>query len=263
MFKSRDTRRLIKNLPPTYSADNLIKDLVKAVIDGEGKRKRWMAAARLEGIASRFNKRSMLRSLWNAYYQLVELNDLRLKKIGNMEATDAIYEYAGEAALYRYRSKEERRAIFEANNEIVLPGGIAPNSDEYSTRRVSLSEICRTPERHFAEMYSVVVGMEKYAKSQGWSAYFWTLTAPGAYHSNPSNGSSTYTGFTPYQAHEWISERFSKVRALFAKHDLPLLGLRVVEVHQDGCPHWHVLLFYPPELADSFERLIKMHLSLL
>lgn len=258
MFDSRDTRRVLKHLPTSYKSSSLCADLVKAVIAGEGDGKHWKASALIDDMASRFSC-PMRRSLWNVYHQLVELYAFQRHQVGDKEKTGAPFEYASPATLRRHQTKTKKRIEFESKSELVLPGGVAPNGEVFSDTKLPLSVACRTPERRFAEMYTVVVGMEKYANSMDWEPYFLTFTAPGLYHSNPSNKSRSYGGLTPLQANDWLSNRLAKVRALLSKHDLPLLGLRVVETHKDGCPHWHALLFYPPELALRFENIIRSH----
>ena len=257
---SRDKQRLFKLTTPEYSKEALLKDICNAIVVGEGSDDRWLAAQKIDQINSRLKKPAR-RALWNFYYQIAETYALSKCKIGDKLKTDAIYEYASEAAVHRYRVKQKNRIAFEQTNTLILPGGKSPDGTFQAPKEVEISKVCRTPERQLAEMYCVMRGMEKYADSQGWNAYFWTFTAPGTYHSNPANASKNYRGHTPLAAHDWIAERFAKVRALFSKHGLPLVGLRVVEVHKDGTPHWHVILFYPPDYAKDFEQLIKQHLS--
>lgn len=97
--------------------------------------------------------------------------------------------------------------------------------------------------KKLAEVYTLVKGLESYAKAAGLSWAFITLTAPPRMHSNPSNGQNTWDGSTPAQAHEWIHQAFHRTESRLRKQNIIISGLRVVESHRDGCPHWHVLVF--------------------
>lgn len=259
MFTSRDTRKLIRCLPPSYSAKALAADIAQAVYIGEGQGNKFEAAMCISRISRRFKKHQVLRNLWNSYTQLAELYALKKKWVGD-PVTGARYTYASPAALAQYGRREQKRIIFESGHMIVLPAGVSADGTRHSGFELPLSNICRTSKKQFAELYAVTKGIEKYAKSQNWESYFWTFTTPSRYHPNPSNGNCTYNSATPLNAHEWINERFIKVRALFSKHNLPLLGTRVVEMHKDGCPHWHIALFYPENLKEEIKACIEMHL---
>lgn len=259
MFTSRDTLQLLKHKPRTYSEQDLATDIAHAVLVGEQQGDRHEASRCIDRIARRFKNKRMYRKLWNAYTQFADLYALKKKWVGH-EETGAQYQYAGPAALKQYATRETRRFAFENNHKMLLPGGVSSDGTRYDDYSLPLASICRTPVKHFAELYTITVGISKYAKALDWEPFFWTFTAPGEYHSNPSSGQCSYNGATPFQAHQWIYSRFINIRAYFAKRGLPLLGLRVVEVHKDGCPHWHVILFYPSALAEEFASAIKRYI---
>lgn len=98
--------------------------------------------------------------------------------------------------------------------------------------------------KKLAEIYTLTKGLESYAKAAGLTWAFLTLTAPPRMHPNPGNGHSTWDGTTPDVAHEWIHNAYHKTEAwLRTTHGIIISGLRVVEPHKDGAPHWHVLIF--------------------
>ncbi|WP_190274074.1 replication endonuclease [Gallionella capsiferriformans] len=96
-------------------------------------------------------------------------------------------------------------------------------------------------------------GLENYAKAEGLSWAFLTLTAPPQMHPNPTAGKNTWNGTTPDQAHAWISQAYKNAKERLRKKEIVLSGVRVVEPHQDGCPHWHLLVFAHPTEMQAIE----------
>lgn len=107
--------------------------------------------------------------------------------------------------------------------------------------------------KKIAEIYTLAQGLESYAKEKGMKWAFLTLTAPPRMHPNPKKGLNSWDGTTPDKANEWIAERYSKVEKRLRKKGIIISGLRVVESHIDGCPHWHILVFALPENMSIIE----------
>lgn len=112
--------------------------------------------------------------------------------------------------------------------------------------------------RRMAEATAMAYGMRHFFEARGRQAVFITLTAPPRYHSNPSHGHRSYCReLTPNEAHKWLSSRWraygrNASRALGATPG----GVRVVEAHQDGCTHWHMLIWIDPADRATFEHLL-------
>ena len=47
--------------------------------------------------------------------------------------------------------------------------------------------------------------------------------------------------------------------ALPATPELTPYGLRTVEPHHDACPHWHALLFAPPEQLEAILHTLRAY----
>ncbi|MDY7567484.1 replication endonuclease [Pseudomonas sp. RTC3] len=106
------------------------------------------------------------------------------------------------------------------------------------------------------ELFLDIKALEKIAETQGFGCAFITLTAAPEFHSNPKHGRSTYNGSTAKEANQSIHKDWKSV--LDALDNLGVgrksgkyFGFRVVELHDDGCPHWHILMFF-----DRTERII-------
>lgn len=121
-----------------------------------------------------------------------------------------------------------------------------------------LLEMIENQSKHeMAELYAFSRGLEKYARAHGKKWAFWTLTAPGPMHGNPIKGKNRWDGTSPLQAHRWIAEMWGNVEARARNNEIIISGFRVVEPMQDGCPHWHVLIFADAQDLDTFETLVR------
>ena len=131
--------------------------------------------------------------------------------------------------------------------------------------KISLYEAWRTsvsnPWNRFSEMIVRLKGLEAYALSRGDKAVFVTITAPGAYHSHFSNGykNPNYNGCDPRETHQHLMAIWQKVRAQFAKHHLVIYGMRIVEPHHDGTPHYHLIVFAKSYSIDRAVSLMRKY----
>ena len=47
------------------------------------------------------------------------------------------------------------------------------------------------------------------------------------------------------------------MRTAFKDNDLQVYGLRVVEPHHDGTPHWHMMLFCNPRQRNQISEIMR------
>lgn len=119
---------------------------------------------------------------------------------------------------------------------------------------ISMLDVMKSAgEKKLAETLTLTKGLENYAKATGLTWAFITLTAPARMHPNPANGKSSWDGTTPDQAHNWIKDAAKRAVSRLLKKGIVISGLRVVESHLDGCPHWHLLVFAPPDQMPLIE----------
>lgn len=109
------------------------------------------------------------------------------------------------------------------------------------------------PELRRVELMVRIRGYEEYAYSKGMQAIMYTITAPSKYHST----SSKYNNANPKETQQFLVNQWAKVRAELAKVNIPVFGVRVVEPHHDGTPHWHMLLFMLPEHEAITTKVLK------
>ncbi len=110
------------------------------------------------------------------------------------------------------------------------------------------------PEIRRMELMSTIAGIEKYAASERHVGMFITITTPSKYHptrvvgkeDDPKvqfNHNWDLEAFSPKDGQRYLVDIWSKMRTAFKDRDLSVYGMRVVEPHHDGTPHWHMMLF--------------------
>ncbi|MEL7631189.1 replication endonuclease [Pectobacterium aroidearum] len=110
------------------------------------------------------------------------------------------------------------------------------------------------PEIRRMELMSTIAGIERYASEQKDVGMFITITTPSKYHPTrvigkgdnenvQFNRSWDKEAFTPKDGQRYLVKIWGKMRTAFKDNDLKVYGMRVVEPHHDGTPHWHMMLF--------------------
>lgn len=106
--------------------------------------------------------------------------------------------------------------------------------------------------------YMTIKGYSEAAFEKGFRSIFITLTCPPNFHSS----SPDYEYKTFEDAHQWLTDLYQALFGYVARKATPgvdFWGIRAVEVHADGCPHWHILIY-----ADSHvEQLLRDRLRAL
>ncbi|MGO4746845.1 replication endonuclease [Serratia quinivorans] len=104
------------------------------------------------------------------------------------------------------------------------------------------------------ELMNTLAGIEAYAAHNHHVGLFVTLTLPARFHPTRTTGGHGKArfnhrwdreDFTPKDGQRYLVGQWSKMRTAFKDRQLQVYGIRVVEPHHDGTPHWHLLLFTP------------------
>lgn len=156
--------------------------------------------------------------------------------------------YVSDHAVHvkKSRAKENRRTL-EAL-EVVNEFGQAFNLQDVADKSVS------NPKLRRAELMMRCRGFEETAKYMQHEAVFITLTCPSRFHRFDAQGkpNAKWTGATPRAGQDYLNKVWKKIRADWSRAGYTPYGFRVAEPHHDGCPHWHILLFAPPETIGWF-----------
>ncbi|MFG0495883.1 replication endonuclease [Pseudomonas sp. YQ_13] len=112
------------------------------------------------------------------------------------------------------------------------------------------------------ELYLDIKAMEEIANGKGWGWLFLTLTAPGKFHSNPAFGKNSYNPkLSPRDANLFLGKDWKAIRGALKEQGFKpsdsYFGFRVTEVHEDGCPHWHILIFHESGVATVVEKTME------
>ncbi len=164
--------------------------------------------------------------------------------------------------LVRLRRRQAHR------NKSILEGMVAENEDGQKYTLAELAELSTSnPSVRRSELMVRMRGFETIADDFGHEGMFITLTAPSAFH--PSRqikvkgrvvnvvDNPRWEGGTVRDAQGWLNKMWRRIRAAWGKLEIRPYGFRVVEPHADGCPHWHLLLFFNPEQVDSAMEIVR------
>lgn len=126
------------------------------------------------------------------------------------------------------------------------------------------------PEIRRMELMNTIAGIERYAAGQGDVGMFITITTPSKYHPTRQVGKGDKktvqlnhgwndTAFTPKDGQRYLCRIWSLMRTAFKDNGLQVYGMRVVEPHHDGTPHWHMMLFCKPEQRKQVTDIMRRY----
>ncbi|KZN58418.1 hypothetical protein N474_25550 [Pseudoalteromonas luteoviolacea CPMOR-2] len=161
---------------------------------------------------------------------------------------------------FTVRSKRERAAKSEQlmSDLFVVPEDANPFSEFESLKDVA-GRSSTSGKQLASELMVRIRGFEECAQLLGHVGEFYTMTAPSRFHSVHATGipNKKYDGSTPKAAQDYFTKLWERARALFAKKKIRPYGFRVVEPHHDGCPHWHMLLFFEKGQTIEARKILK------
>jgi hypothetical protein len=147
--------------------------------------------------------------------------------------------YLSDLALSMYMSRQKEN--FDLLNDMQATNEIGQSFILDSLVEKSISN----PANRRTEMMVRLRGIEEDAKVIGFDhTEFITMTAPSKYHLFSKGRLNKNYNFTnPRDVNKYFNEIWACIRADLKRKGIDYFGVRVVEPHHDGCPHWHLLIF--------------------
>ena len=124
------------------------------------------------------------------------------------------------------------------------------------------------PKLRRMELMTLIAGIEDVADRQQDCGLFITLTTPSKYHPLKTAGTGfspvfnkkwDQQAFTPKDAQRYLVAVWAKIRTTFKDRNLKVYGVRVVEPHHDGTPHWHMMLFTPQDQQQKVTEVMRRY----
>lgn len=167
-----------------------------------------------------------------------------------------------------YVSEEnlQRRAQQNRHNQKVLERTFAVNEDgeAFSLWDLAQRSISNKAYRR-GELMLRMRGMEEVAAGAGHPAEFTVVTPPSRFHCIRANGTinEKYQGVTPKDTMRYLNRQWQGCRAWLQRRGVEFYGMRTVEAHHDGTPHWNFLCFFArPEHVKVWREAIRRYFLL-
>jgi hypothetical protein len=165
--------------------------------------------------------------------------------------------YVSGKALRRHEADRRRLAALLASLEVLNrdTGEVCPLEDVIAASQAN-------PANRRMAMMARIKGVEAVAIAKGHEALFLTITAPGrmhARHSKTGQANEQHDGSSPRQVQAYLHGVWRRAMRSIQRDGLRAYGMRTVEPHHDGCPHWHVLMFCAPEHSESILATLRTH----
>lgn len=120
------------------------------------------------------------------------------------------------------------------------------------------------PQNRRNEMMLRMDGMQLWAEENGHACTFLTITCPSRMHACASRGAavfdnSKFDGSTPRQAQAYLTVVWARVRAELDRQGVTIYGVRIVEPHHDGTPHWHMIAYGTSDDVAAAESIYEQY----
>lgn len=163
--------------------------------------------------------------------------------------------YCSDETVKRRRAQTRRNALTLESIELENQHGFVATVADLAATSVS------NPKIKHAELMTRMSGFESLARSLDYAAVFITITCPSRFHAVLENGrpNPKHDGSTPREAQHHLVTAWAKCRAALHRRHIRPFGFRVAEPHHDGCPHWHLLLFVPPDQESTLRDIIARY----
>lgn len=205
--------------------------------------------------------RTQLMRWWRRLYekQYTRTGENAIRAIGQIHKHASPYVSSDGYSRYKDRQRINREYL-QRRMLIDQQTGECFNLWDISQMTVSNPRIRRT------ELMTRIAGLERRAIELGYTWIHMTLTAPSLFHAYKADGTlnKLWIGNTTghggvRDAHDWLNRQWARSRAKLNRTGITYCGLRCVEPHHDGTPHWHVLIFGSPSTLEKVESVLRSY----
>lgn len=205
----------------------------------------------LQQLLNRFKDPAWWRRALRKRFRLLEHAAIRSGQVHERASPYVSGKALRRAARDRRRTAELLDAIDVINQ---TTGEVLPLSELASN---SLAN----PANRRKAMMARIKGIEQHAEARGDVALFFTITCPSRMHARRSTGAANarHDGTGTRTAHAHLNRVWRRAMRKLKHDGVEVCGLRVVEPHHDGCPHWHVLAFTAPAHAESLTETLRAY----
>ena len=117
---------------------------------------------------------------------------------------------------------------------------------------LSLAKCSKSNYAQNSETFTILKGLGNYADSlTGYDWTFITLTAPLEFHSSPKYGDSKWDGSSAINSHNYLQKGWHRSQSILYKNMIHHFGIKVSEPHQDGCSHFHLIVWHKKNEYDA------------
>ena len=150
-------------------------------------------------------------------------------------------------------------------SKTILENCIATNEtgQEYTLQQLSDLSVSN-PINQRNELMTRLAGMDATALMLGLTGLAITITCPSRMHRSITFKNKkisilnpNYADITPTAAQKYLNRVWAMIRAKLDRLGIKLFGFRVTEPHQDGTPHWHVLLYTEGKNVKTLKKVVR------
>lgn len=160
--------------------------------------------------------------------------------------------YISIRALREFAASQQRMKTFLENNDLESDGDRISLQTAYES-----GNSC--PKNRRTELMVRLRHTGEFFTAEGFSGYFLTITLPSRYHANRVNGGENErcTIIDPRAGQDELSRIWRNIHRKFARDGIFSAGFRMVEPNHDGTPHWHCVIWFRPEQAESALKIFR------
>lgn len=193
---------------------------------------------------------------WSRQLKRIETRraESMLRNAGHVKKGAAVY--LSEAILEVWRERQRQSDLMMQSAMIESEAG-----DLLSLADVAATTVANPAIRR-GELMTRARGCEELAKAANHAGLFLTFTAPARFHRWTASGAPNpaHKGETPRDAQAWLCAVWARIRARLKRLCIEVYGFRIAEPHDDGCTHWHLLVFTSQGNARAVENVCKFYL---